>query len=120
MLVFTGMFLIEDSFDFEGMMRSLLDFKQIANNLESVVKPYLKKYLVLSNEGCGICKICTYPNASCRFPERLHHSIEGYGILVSELAKKAGVKYNNGENTITYFGSLLFNDTDISRVKENK
>jgi hypothetical protein len=48
----------------------------------------------------------------------LHHSIEGYGILVSELAKKAGVNYNNGENTITYFGSLLFNDTDISEMKE--
>jgi predicted metal-binding protein len=120
MLVFTGIFLIEDSFDFEGMIRSLLDFKQIANSLESKVKPYLKKYLVLSNEGCGICKICTYPNTPCRFPERLHHSIEGYGILVSELAKKAGVNYNNGENTITYFGSLLFNDTDISEVKEKR
>jgi predicted metal-binding protein len=109
MLVFTGIFLIENPFDFEGMMRGLLDFKQIAYNLEFMVKPHLNKYLVLSNEGCGICKTCTYPNTSCRFPERLHHSIEGYGILVSELAEKAGVNYNNGEDTITYFGSLLFN-----------
>jgi hypothetical protein len=23
------------------------------------------------------------------------------------------VNYNNGENSVTYFGALLFNDTDI-------
>jgi hypothetical protein len=79
--------------DFEGMMRRVLDFKQITNNLESVVTPYLQEYL---------------------------NSIEGYGILVSELAQKACVNYDNGENTITYFGSLLFNDTDISEMKEKR
>jgi predicted metal-binding protein len=113
MLVFTGMFLLEDSFDYEGMMRGMVDFKQIARDLESAVKPYLKYYLVLSNEGCSICKTCTYPNSPCRFPEKLHHSIEGYGILVSELAQCAGINYNNGEDTVTYFGALLFNDGDI-------
>jgi len=113
MLVFTGKFALEDSFDFEGMMRGMSGFKQIARDLESAVKPYLKNYLVLSNEGCGICKSCTYPHASCRFPERLHHSIEGYGIIVSELAEQVGVNYNNGNNSITYFGALLFNDPDI-------
>jgi predicted metal-binding protein len=74
------------------------------------MKPYLSDYLVLSNEGCEICKDCLYPHAPCRFPDRLHHSIEGYGILVSDLAKKAGVNYNNGENTVTFFGALLFNN----------
>lgn len=113
MIVFTGIFLLENSFDFEGMIRGMMDFKQIARDLESAVKPYLKDYLVLSNEGCGTCKTCTYPYTPCRFPEQLHHSIEGYGILVSELAKQAGVNYDNGENSVTYFGALLFNDTGI-------
>lgn len=112
MLVFTGIFLLEDSYDYEGMMRSMAEFKLIAHELESAIKPYLKDYLILSNEGCGICKVCTYPDAPCRFPDQLHHSIEGYGILVSDLAKQAGVNYNNGENSVTYFGALLFNDTD--------
>ncbi|MCR4437376.1 MAG: DUF2284 domain-containing protein [Clostridiales bacterium] len=114
MLVFTGKFMLKNSFDYKGMIRGMVDFKQIARDVESAVKPYLKDYLVLSNEGCGTCKTCTYPHAPCRFPEQLHHSIEGYGILVSELAKQAGVNYNNGQNTVTYFGALLFNDTDIS------
>jgi predicted metal-binding protein len=112
-LVFTGKFMIEDSYDFDGMMRALLEFKQIAQNLDLTLKPYLKKYLILSNESCSTCKSCTYPDIPCRFHERLHHSIEGYGILVSELAKQVGVNYNNGNNSITYFGALLFNDTDV-------
>jgi predicted metal-binding protein len=112
MLVFTGKFMLEDSFDFEGMARAMNDFKRIAHDVESAAKSYLKTYLVLSNESCNTCKTCAYPDAPCRFPEQLHHSIEGYGILVSELAKQAGVNYNNGNNTVTYFGALLFNDTE--------
>lgn len=113
MLVFTGKFMLEDSYDIEGMLQGMKDFKQIARQVESAIKPYLNEYQILSNEGCDLCKICTYPHAPCRFPEKLHHSIEGYGIIVSELAKKANVNYINGQNSITYFGALLFNEKDI-------
>lgn len=118
MLVFTGKFLLEDPFDYDGMMRGMKGFKQIAREVESAVKPYLKDYLVLANEGCDTCKTCTYPTAPCRFPDQLHHSLEGYGMLVSELAKQAGINYNNGENTVTYFGAILFNDPDVLQVSE--
>ena len=67
-------------------------------------------FLLLSNEGCGRCTACTYPDAPCRFPQLLHHSLEGYGFIVSDLAKEAGIRYHNGANTVTYFGALLFND----------
>lgn len=113
MLVFTDKFKLKNSFDYEGMIRGMMDFKQTAHKLDSAIKPYLKDYLILSNEGCGTCKDCTYPEAPCRFPQQLHHSIEGYGIIVSDLAKQAGLSYNNGENTVTYFGALLFNDNSI-------
>lgn len=111
MLVFTGKFMLEDSFDYEGMVRGASEFKKLALDFEAAVKPLLKDYLMLSNESCGLCKVCTYPHAPCRFPERLHHSLEGYGVIVSDLAKQAGVNYNNGENSLTYFGALLFNDS---------
>ena len=61
-------------------------------------------------EGCEKCKKCTYPDAPCRFPERLHHSLEGYGFNVSKLAAKAGLHYIGGPNTITYFGAVLYNE----------
>ncbi|HIV13348.1 MAG TPA: hypothetical protein IAA63_09455 [Candidatus Pullilachnospira stercoravium] len=54
-----------------------------------------------------LCSECTYPEAPCRFPDRSHGSIEGYGIMVSDLANQAGINYINGANTVTYFGALL-------------
>ena len=41
-------------------------------------------------------------------PEKLFPSVEGFGINVVALASKVGLKYNNGENTVTYFGMLMF------------
>jgi predicted metal-binding protein len=110
MLVFSGKFDLTDSYDFEGIKAAMGDFKTIAHALDDEVKTYLTDYLMLSNEGCGICESCTYPNAPCRFPDRAHGSIEGYGIFVNKLAQAAGMGYNNGANTITFFGALLYND----------
>lgn len=108
MLLFSSKYDLEDSFDFEGMHASLHKFKQTVASFRSDIQKLLPRYLLLSNEGCGQCETCTYPHAPCRFPERLCHSLEGYGFLVSELAKSAGMHYHNGTNTVTYFGALLF------------
>ena len=113
MLVFTSKYTVEDSYDYEGWIHGMKEFKKVSQGLDKIIRNHLKKYIILSNEGCGICKICTYPNEPCRFPEKLQHSIEGYGIIVSKAAEKANVNYNNGENTVTYFGALLYNEKDI-------
>jgi predicted metal-binding protein len=112
MLVFSGKFDLEDSFDFEGMMAGMQNFKTIAHALEDELKPFYGDHLMLSNEGCGNCEICTYPDQPCRFPDRVHGSIEGYGIFVGKLAKMAGIRYTNGENTVTYFGAFLYRDDE--------
>lgn len=109
MLLFSGKYDLEDSFDFEGMTAGMSGFKEIARALEAEAKPYLQDYLMLSNEGCDLCGSCTYPDAPCRHPDRVHGSIEGYGIMVSTLARQVGINYINGPNTVTYFGALLYN-----------
>jgi predicted metal-binding protein len=109
MLVFSAKYELEDSTDFEAMLEGAKDFRRIARNVDEAVKPQLSDYLILSNEGCDMCESCTYPDAPCRFPGRVQGSIEGYGIFVSKLAQQAGMRYNNGENTITYFGAMLYN-----------
>jgi predicted metal-binding protein len=57
--------------------------------------------------GCSNCEKCAYPDP-CRAPEKLLSSIEASGINVTELSRTAGVKYNNGPNTVTYFSMALF------------
>ena len=107
MLLFSIKYNLKDSYDFEGMENALFSFKDSVDIFDEKLKLFLSDYLLLSNEGCGRCKKCTYPDSPCRFPEHLHHSIEGYGFQIYELAKAAGIKYNNGENTVTFFGGLL-------------
>ena len=109
MLLFSRKYELEDSFDFEGMTEGLLDFKQTVATFQRNLEGVLSDFLLLSNEGCRRCAQCTYPTAPCRFPQLLHHALEGYGFIVNELAGEAGIHYNNGMNTVTYFGALLFN-----------
>lgn len=108
MLLFSCKYELEDSFDFEGMVAGLLNFKKRVDIFQQHLECILSDFLLLSNEGCGRCQKCTYPDAPCRVPHLLHHSLEGYGFVVNELATEAGICYNNGVNTVTYFGALLF------------
>ena len=106
MAVFSVKYDLEDSFDFEGMEEGMTQFKIVCRNIDRQIRDYLKDFLILSNEGCDMCTECTYPDAPCRFPEQAHGSLEGYGILVSELAGQAGIRYINGKNTVTYLADL--------------
>jgi hypothetical protein len=39
-------------------------------------------------------------------------SLEAYGFNVSRLAAAADMKYINGQNTVTYFGAVLFKENE--------
>lgn len=112
MMLFSAEYELEDSFDFDGMAKAIKDFKRMVDSFSVRIGNVLNNYLLLSNEGCGRCTECTYPDAPCRFPDMLHHSLEGYGFIVSELAQMAGVSYNNGVNTVTFFGALLYGEIE--------
>lgn len=116
MLLFSRRYDLEDSFDFEGMMEAMQDFKRQVDALHRSVDALLPEFLLLSNEGCGRCAVCTYPDAPCRFPQMLHPSLEGYGFMVSELAASTGMCYHHGANTVTYFGALLFQDRSKAKA----
>ena len=102
-----GVFDLEDSFDIEGMQNAMHSFKKRMDRLFDIARELYPACLMMSNEGCSRCARCTYPDAPCRFPDRLFHPIEGYGINVYEISKKAGMNYINGKNTVTYFGAVL-------------
>lgn len=110
MLLFSKKYQLENYTDFEPIKNAWWDFKLGVSDLQKEIKPELTDYMLLSNEGCGKCKTCTYPDEPCRFPDELHHSLEGYGLYVSVLAEAAAIGYMNGKNTVTFFGALLFND----------
>lgn len=109
-LVYQTVSELEDSFDFEGMVAAKKRSYPLAQTLRSVFADMnISKVLHLGAGGCGVCKPCAKESGEpCRFPEKAMPSLEAYGINVSELAKAADMKYINGQNTVTYFGAVLF------------
>ena len=108
MLVFSVKCDLEDSFDYEGMVEGGKRFKRIARAIQQAVSRELDDYLLLSNEGCDQCKECTYPDAPCRHPDYMLPSVEGQGILVTELAERHGMTFLNGSNVVTWFSLILY------------
>lgn len=109
-LVYQTVTKLEDSFDFEGMINAKKQTYPLAQQLRTIFHDAnIAHALHLGAGGCGVCKCCAkITNEPCRFPERALPSLEAYGINVSQLAKAADMKYINGQNTVTYFGAVLF------------
>ena len=107
-LVFNAVYALEDSFDYEGMVKGHDAFKVLCSQLYALAKAQRRNFLLLSNEGGGRCRECTYPSAPCRKPELLFPALEGFGINVAKLAASGRMKYTHDENTVTYFGMLLY------------
>lgn len=108
--VFTTKHELEDSFDFEGMMRGGKEHQCAESLIFDEVKAAGGALLGAGGGGCQNCAECTYPTAPCRFPERARPSVEACGISVVELARECGVNYHNGPNTVTYFSVVFFSE----------
>jgi len=108
--VFTTMHNLEDSFDYEGMTRG----REKHALLTIEVKKRLNGVSIYGAGSCPVCggkegkDLCAFP-APCPFPEKKIGSIEAAGINVTELSKAAGLAYNNGPNTVTFFSMALLN-----------
>lgn len=110
--MFTTVNDLKGQYDMEGWNHARKKHEKVTDAVVSVFRRYDKSLLALSTEGCALCKKCTYPNATCKYPDRMYPATEGYGILVLEQARKNNVKYNNGANTVTYFSMLFFNSDE--------
>ena len=106
-LVYQKVYPLDDSFDMEGIRDAKKDFTKL---IQSVKKAYPDPSMLhLGAGGCGLCRVCAKrDDLPCRHPDRAVASLEGYGINVSALAASAGMKYVNGQNTVTYFGAVFF------------
>lgn len=109
-LVYQTVSELEDSFDYEGMIAARRRTYPLAQGLrKTFLDAGITDALHLGAGGCGVCKICAKRTGEpCRHPDLAMPSLEAYGINVSELARAAGMKYINGQNTVTYFGAVLF------------
>lgn len=100
---------IEDSFDFEGMMEVGHAHCMLSQRIRERLEEILPGHLHLTGGGCHLCERCAkLDDLPCRYPEKALSSLEGYGIDVYRTSQATDLKYINGENTVTYFGIILF------------
>lgn len=107
-IIFQKVYPLEDSFDIEGMNAAAKDFKTLVQAVNEMCLGD-DNTLVLSAGGCRLCEKCgAIDGTPCRFPDKALASLESYGMNVSKLAGACGMKYINGQNTVTYFGGVLY------------
>lgn len=109
-LVYQTIHPLEDSYDFEGMVEAGKLHAELSLKLSRFFDTLdFPKKLHLAAGGCRVCPVCAKrTDEPCRHPELALASLEAYGVNVSALASSCGMKYINGQNTVTYFGALFF------------
>lgn len=129
--VMQKVYVLADSFDYEGMQRGLRDFCRVLDQVAETARELLDATELVAAQtaaqpdlsrpdmgqdfwllGAGACERCGTCGAltgePCRNPERARISLEACGVHVSALAEAAHMPYLNGANTVTYFAALLF------------
>lgn len=95
------------SFDTAGMHEIIKAHKRNFDNLVRQIRCFYPDCLPMGAGACSVCRKCTYPDRPCRHPDRMYPSMEAYGLLVSDVAEKSGLRYNYGENTMTFTSCIL-------------
>ena len=101
---------IEDSFDIEGMIEAGEKHVHLSQRLQTQMCSLLTDgFLHLTCGGCRLCEECAKVDGEpCRMPDKALPSLEGYCVDVYNTTKDTPLKYINGQNTVTYFGAILF------------
>lgn len=98
---------LEDDFDAEAIHMTEQRHKASFSTLTRQIRTLHPNCLPLTAGTCTLCRKCTYPDKPCRFPGKRFSSMEAYGLLVSDVCIKSGLKYYHGPKTITYTSCIL-------------
>lgn len=98
---------LEDELDGETMMETEALHKEHFLELEKELRRKYPKMRPISAGSCVKCKVCTYPDAPCRFPDEAFASMEAYGMLVTQVCKANHMEYYYGPCTIAYTSCFL-------------
>ncbi len=101
---------MEDDYDIDTIERTERDCKTALDRLAEQLRPQCRRIMPLTAGGCSRCPTCTYPDAPCRFPERMYPSLEACGLFVSRECERAGIPYYYGPQTMTFSAAILIED----------
>ena len=101
---------MEDAMDMEAWTDAAAQLHEGQVKLNEELHNRYDDVLALGGAGCRICTECTYPDKPCRFPEKRMSGMEAYGLVVSDVCMRNGLKYYYGPDTITFSGMFLIKE----------
>ena len=100
---------LEDDFDIEGMQELEQRHRRSFYGFVRQAMALCPNALPMGMGSCTLCQDCTWPQGGpCRHPDLAFPSMEAYGLFVSRVCERAGMKYYYGPHTMTYTSCILF------------
>ena len=97
---------VSDIANLKETLDTRADHEAITRKVGQLIRDQGCETMTLSTESCAICPHCAYPSAPCRHPDKMYPCVESHGILVTDIAERYGMDFNQG-NIVTWF-SLIF------------
>ena len=102
---------VADISDINATLATRGDHETVTNQVRDLMRQQGVEPYVLSTEACAECDRCAYIDGQpCRYPDRMHPCVESHGINVLALLDEMGLAFQYGENVVTWFSLLFFND----------
>jgi len=98
---------LEDSYDWDGIVDAGTSHKTNFARMRKELESAFGDVLAMGAGDCKICETCSYPDAPCRFPEKMEVSMEACGLFVSKVCTENGLAYNYGPNKIAFTSCFL-------------
>ena len=98
---------LEDSLDYESMMELAENHGKHMDQFSDEIHKLFPDAMIIGDGQCKRCKVCTYPDAPCRFPDKKSSAMEALGKVVSAVCADNNIPYYYGPGTLTYVGCVL-------------
>ena len=98
---------LEDSLDWDGIMETGAKHKENFGKMREELNKTFSPLMAMGAGECKLCEKCTYPDAPCRFPDKMEVSMEACGLFVSKVCTDNKLGYNYGAEKIAFTSCFL-------------
>lgn len=100
-----------DIADLEATLATRSDHEALTNEIRDLMRQQGVEPYVLSTEACALCERCAILDGQpCRMPDKMHPCVESHGINLIPTLESCGLEFQYGENIITWYSLLFFNE----------
>ena len=100
-----------DISNIEETLKTRPAHEKITNQVRDLMREQGANPYILSTEACAVCERCAILDGMpCRMPGRMHPCVESHGINIIPTLEENGLEFNYGENIVTWYSLLFFNE----------